>query len=107
MAAEGMISATESVVWRDPSTFIAGEWLYGNHIPVIDKYLGSEIGFVRDSTEVDVDRAVQAAQDSFQRTRLTPFERYKLLRDMSEWILAHQEEIIELLIAEVGKTYSD
>ncbi len=101
------ITDSQQVVWQDPSTFIDGEWLYGDHITVTDKFTGVEIGTVRDATETDIDRAVRAAHSSFLRERLTPFQRYQLLSAMSDWILAHQGEIIELLIAEVGKTYAD
>jgi len=95
------------VIWRDESTFIDGQWLHGNQIPVLNKFTGDEMGAIRETSSEDVDRAVAAAWRSFRSVALTPFERYQILRDMSDWILAHQREIIDLLISEVGKTYKD
>ncbi len=95
------------IQWRDPCTFIAGQWLYGNQITVFDKFSGTEIGSLREADASDVDRAVQAAQESFRRFPLTPDQRYQLLHAMYDWIMAHREEIIDLLVAEVGKTYQD
>ncbi|MHB1630555.1 MAG: aldehyde dehydrogenase family protein [Bacilli bacterium] len=87
--------------------FIAGRWLFGDRITVIDKYTGDAIGSVGEATAADVDAAVEAGQQSFQRNPLTPFQRYEILHTMSRWIQLHEEEIIGLLIAEVGKTYQD
>jgi acyl-CoA reductase-like NAD-dependent aldehyde dehydrogenase len=99
--------AATRVQWTDGSMYIAGQWLESDRIAVLDKYSGEVIGTIGEASEDDVDRAVLAAEESFRTNPLTPFERFRLLRDMSEWILAHEEEILRLLIAEVGKTYQD
>lgn len=93
--------------WSHPTTYINGHWYAGEGIPVLDKYSGAIIGTIHEASQAEVDAAADAAYKSFRQHRLSPFQRFELLRDMSNWILAQQNELIELLIAEVGKTYQD
>jgi acyl-CoA reductase-like NAD-dependent aldehyde dehydrogenase len=95
------------VRWTGPSTFIDGRWREGGATVVYDKYTGAAMGVIREATAEEVDLAVAAAERSFRQRQLSPFERYEILHQFSEWVKAREAEIIRLLIAEVGKTYQD
>lgn len=95
------------VIWTQSSTFIAGRWSSGDEIPVMNKFTGELLGTVGETGEVGLDQAVQAAWMSFRNHLLTPFQRYQILLAMSDWIRDHEQELVQLLIAEVGKTYKD
>ncbi|WP_290588010.1 aldehyde dehydrogenase family protein [Alicyclobacillus sp.] len=101
------MSGQAGIRWTDPATFIDGAWREGGDLAVFDKYTQEVIGHIAEASAEDVDRAVRAAQRSFHTKRLSPFERYEILHRFSEWVKAHEEEIVRLLIAEVGKTYQD
>ncbi|MCF8565331.1 aldehyde dehydrogenase family protein [Alicyclobacillus tolerans] len=94
-------------VFSGPSTYVGGQWSTGSSIPVQDKFTGAEIGRIDETHREQVDAAVAFAEQSFQQTRLSPFERYELLRKTADWIREREPELLRLLIAEVGKTYKD
>jgi acyl-CoA reductase-like NAD-dependent aldehyde dehydrogenase len=102
-----MSTISHQVLWSDPTMYIQGRWYYGERIPVFDKFTGEMIGAIGEASQAEVDQAVHAAEISFRQFPLTPFQRFEILRDMSNWVLTHTEELIQLLIAEVGKTYQD
>jgi acyl-CoA reductase-like NAD-dependent aldehyde dehydrogenase len=94
-------------VWHGPAMFIDGQWMNGDSVQVTDKYTGDVLGTLAEATPSQVDAAINAADVSFRERPLSSFERYEILLKMSAWIRRHESELIQLLIAEVGKTYKD
>jgi succinate-semialdehyde dehydrogenase/glutarate-semialdehyde dehydrogenase len=87
--------------------YIAGEWVSaqsGQTFDVINPATAERVGRVPDMGVADVDRAVAAAHEAFDRWKnTTAKERASLLRRWYELIMAHQERLAELMTAEQGK----
>ena len=55
---------------RPPRLLIGGEWVQssgGGTIPVIDPATGDEVAAIADASRADVDKAVAAAREAFER----------------------------------------
>jgi succinate-semialdehyde dehydrogenase/glutarate-semialdehyde dehydrogenase len=87
--------------------YIAGEWVSaqsGQTFDVINPATAERVGRVPDMGVADVDRAVAAAHEAFDRWKnTTAKERASLLRRWYELIMAHHERLAELMTAEQGK----
>ncbi|MEE4023658.1 aldehyde dehydrogenase [Gordonia sp. PKS22-38] len=98
------------MVWQGnyDKLFIGGKWVDPDShatFEVISPSTEEEIARVPKGTTADVDRAVAAARDAFDRgpwPRTTLEERIALLRTLSEKLTAHQESIASLVTAEMG-----
>lgn len=88
--------------------FIGGEWVEGRAgwLGIEDPSVGEIMGEQSLGDSKDIDAAVAAARDcvaSGALTAMRPVERGRKVRAMGEWLLAHREEIAELLTLEAGK----
>ncbi|MBI4472667.1 MAG: aldehyde dehydrogenase family protein, partial [Acidobacteria bacterium] len=93
---------------RQAKLLIGGEWISGDGlIEVTDKFSGNVIGHAARATREQVDAAVAAAKQSFDRTKLEPYRRFEILRRTSELIEQHRAEFIETIIAESGFPFAD
>src|ERR1044072_6423482 len=96
----------------DPYTelklFIAGEWVAkGNRKsqPVVRPATGETLGEVPHANSDDLDRALDAAQQSYPKWRaLAPHERGKILRKAGDLLRERAEGIARLASLEEGKT---
>ena len=71
---------------------------------VYNPYDGSLIGTVAEGGWPEMDAALDAAKDAFKTWKTsTAFERHKLLRAIAVGVRARYDELVELLIKEVGK----
>ena len=88
---------------------IRGRWTQGEGpvIPVLDKFSGHQIGAIGGASRRQVDEAVAGARDSFESVRLEPFERYRLLMQTADLVLANREALTETIIAESGVPWKD
>ena len=87
---------------------IGGEWISGDGlIEVTDKFSGNVIGHAARATREQVDAAVAAAKQSFDRTKLEPYRRFEILRRTSELIEQRRAEFTETIIAESGFPFAD
>ncbi|MBX6395447.1 MAG: aldehyde dehydrogenase family protein, partial [Alicyclobacillaceae bacterium] len=92
---------------------VYGLWIDGkategaDPVLVRNKFTGEPIAWVYTASREDVDRAVTSAERSFHTYRLSPFQRYEWLGAAATWIRAHKEELVDLLVDEVGKPYKD
>ncbi|NNM74149.1 NAD-dependent succinate-semialdehyde dehydrogenase [Enterovirga aerilata] len=86
---------------------IAGSWRAsssGDTLPVIDPATEAELGRLPVATEADLDEALAAARSGFQEwSRVSAFERGKVLRKAAALLRARSEEIAVLLTREQGK----
>ncbi len=87
---------------------IAGEWLSGEGtLEVTDKFTGDVIAHAARATEEQVDAAVAAAKQSFERHRLDPYRRFEILQKTAELVEQHRAEFLESIVAESGFPVSD
>jgi aldehyde dehydrogenase (NAD+) len=90
--------------------FINGLWenaQCGRTIDIINPATGELLTTVPDSEACDVDRAVAAARDSFERKTwrgMDPSKKEKILWDIAEVLLKHREELSVIESLENGKT---
>ena len=88
--------------------FIGGNWQdpeSGETLPVMDPSDGSEFGRIACGSAVDIDCAVQAAQNAMDGEwgKSIPVERGRLLQKLSALILKHEDELTEMEARDVGK----
>jgi len=79
----------------------------GRTIDVVNPATGELLTTVPDGQGCDIDRAVGAARDSFERKSwrgMDPSKKEKILWDISEVLLKHREELAVLESMENGKT---
>ncbi|MEC8981664.1 MAG: aldehyde dehydrogenase family protein [SAR324 cluster bacterium] len=83
--------------WQDPKS--------GETLPVMDPSDGSEFGRIACGSAVDIDCAVQAAQNAMDGEwgKSIPVERGRLLQKLSALILKHEDELTEMEARDVGK----
>ena len=83
--------------WQDPES--------GETLPVMDPSDGSEFGRMACGSAVDIDCAVQAAQNAMDGEwgKSIPVERGRLLQKLSALILKHEDELTEMEARDVGK----
>jgi len=88
--------------------FIDNLWVApasGGHIPVINPSHGTVFGHVARGNSDDIDLAVRAARTAFDGAwgRLTATERGRLLQKLSESLLQHMDELVQLESQDCGK----
>lgn len=76
-------------------------------LEVYDKFNGSILGSVSTADLETVDHAVAAAKRAFETVKLSPYERYTILKKTSELLLERKTEFAELITGEVGKPIAD
>ncbi|MEC8940624.1 MAG: aldehyde dehydrogenase family protein [SAR324 cluster bacterium] len=83
--------------WQDPES--------GETLPVMDPSDGSEFGRIACGSAVDIDCAVQAAQNAMDGEwgKSIPVERGRLLQKLSALILKQEDELTEMEARDVGK----
>ena len=95
---------------RPARLLIGGEWVQSEsttRIPVIDPATGAEVASVADANRADVDKAVAAAREAFERgawANMLPAEREALLWRLADLIDKHADELAELESIDNGKT---
>jgi len=96
---------------RERKMLIGGEWMpaaTGRTFDTINPATGNVICRVPDAGEVDVNRAVQAAQDAFPAwSGMNAADRGRLLYKLADLILLYSEELAELESADNGKPIRD
>jgi 1-pyrroline dehydrogenase len=96
-----------STVTESKKTFIGGEWVEsatGATMAVLNPSTGETIAEVPSCTEVDVDRAVEAAKKAAPEwLDVTPKERAELLYALADTMEEHKEELGRIESQNVGK----
>ncbi len=95
-------------MYPDTSLLIDGKWgpsASGKTIPVLNPATEEVIGQVAHAGKEDLDRALAAADKGFQAWRkVSPFDRYKIMRKAADLIRSRADDIAKIMTAEQGKT---
>jgi acyl-CoA reductase-like NAD-dependent aldehyde dehydrogenase len=87
---------------------IDGEWIStGESLEVYDKYKGDIMATVSMADFDTAARAVSTAKRAFETIKLSPYERYQILKRTSELLLLHKRDLAELMTGETGKPISE
>lgn len=97
--------------YSDVSLMIDGAWTKGTNgrtIPVINPATEEVIGQVAHAEKADLDRALEAADRAFKTWRkVSPFDRYKILRKAADLLRQRVDEIATLMTLEQGKPLAE
>jgi succinate-semialdehyde dehydrogenase/glutarate-semialdehyde dehydrogenase len=94
------------MAYADVSLFIDGAWSAsgGPAIDILNPATGDRIGAVRSATRGDLDAALDAAGRAFKVwSKISAFERYKIMRKAGEILRSRADKIAELMTIEQGK----
>jgi succinate-semialdehyde dehydrogenase/glutarate-semialdehyde dehydrogenase len=88
---------------------IANEWVpsaSGRTLDVLNPATGDKIGTVAHANRQDLDRALEAAQAGFLAwKKISPYDRYKILRKAADNMRARVDDIAKIMTAEQGKPF--
>jgi acyl-CoA reductase-like NAD-dependent aldehyde dehydrogenase len=84
--------------------YIGGQWVDSEErFDVNDKYTGQPFATIARASIEQVELAVRSARNSFNKTKLPPYQRYEILNKLSKLIRENKEMLAETLVREVGK----
>ncbi len=84
--------------------YINGEWTKTNEeLEVLNKYTQEPYSKVAKASEKEVDMAIEAAHQAYKREKIAPYERYKILKRVSELLQENKEELAKNITLEAGK----
>ncbi|QBP41288.1 NAD-dependent succinate-semialdehyde dehydrogenase [Paenisporosarcina antarctica] len=90
--------------------YINGEWV-GKDLEVLDVVNpanGQIVGSVPIGGEVEANQAIDAAYDAFQTwSKTTAYERASYLKKLHELMVEHQDELAQIMTAEMGKPINE
>ncbi|MFN4278603.1 MAG: NAD-dependent succinate-semialdehyde dehydrogenase [Ferrovibrio sp.] len=96
-------------MYPEVSLYIDGAWTKGaagKTIPVLNPATGEEIGKVAHADKADLDRALAAADKGFKAwKKVSPYDRYKVLRKAADIIRGRADEIGKIMSMEQGKPF--
>lgn len=96
-------------MYPEVSLYIDGSWTKGaggKTIPVLNPATGEEIGKVAHAEKADLDRALAAADKGFKAwKKVSPYDRYKVLRKAADIIRGRADEIGKIMSMEQGKPF--
>ncbi len=88
--------------------FINGQWVKGEATqPVINKYTGEPCGEAEVASVEQVAQAVGGVRAGFEKTKLGPYDRYKILMKAAEIVNTRQDVFVPTMIAESGFTKAE
>jgi malonate-semialdehyde dehydrogenase (acetylating)/methylmalonate-semialdehyde dehydrogenase len=91
--------------------YINGEFVYSKSsdlLPIYNPAFDEVIGYVPNSTDEEIDAAVEAALQGFEQMRkLPPSDRVKLLLKLRELIIANSDVLARALVNNHGRTYDE
>lgn len=101
----------EPAAYPDLHLLIAGKWVAGEgrkSQPVVNPATEEVIGQVPHATQADLDRALQAASDSFKSWRaMMPVDRGRILKRAADLLRERSDEIAAWATMEEGKTLAE
>ncbi|ASK60927.1 aldehyde dehydrogenase [Virgibacillus phasianinus] len=84
--------------------FINGNWVSADEtIEVLNKYTQDIYATVSKAGEKEVDQAIDSAEKAYKSTKLSAYERYKILKQVSELLQENKEEFANSIVKEAGK----
>jgi aldehyde dehydrogenase (NAD+) len=102
------VATTEAKTFRN---YIGGEWVEassGETFQTSNPATGEVLGVFPRSSVEDVDRAVDAAKEAYERWRLVPApRRAEILFRVGQRFIDRKEELTELMVQEMGKVRAE
>jgi alpha-ketoglutaric semialdehyde dehydrogenase len=96
---------------KEYRNYIGGEWVdsaSGETFETTNPATGDVLGVFPKSTAADVDRAVEAAKEAYDRWRLVPApKRAEILFRVGQRLIDHKDELTELMVQEMGKVRAE
>ncbi|WP_373895590.1 aldehyde dehydrogenase family protein [Virgibacillus sp. CBA3643] len=84
--------------------FINGKWVATeDKLEVINKYTQETYASLSKASEQDVDHAIESAEEAYRSKQLAPYERYEILRKVTDLLREEKEAFVETMVAEAGK----
>ncbi|MBA2174652.1 aldehyde dehydrogenase family protein [Halobacillus locisalis] len=84
--------------------YINGEWTKTEEeLEVLNKYTQEPYAKVAKASEKEVDMAIEAAHKAYKREKIAPYDRYKILKKVSELLQENKEELAKNITLEAGK----
>ncbi|TGB05377.1 aldehyde dehydrogenase family protein [Halobacillus salinus] len=84
--------------------YIDGEWVTTEEkLDVLNKFTQEQYVQVSKASEKEVDRAIEAADRAFRNKQMGPYERYTILKKVSELLQENKEELAQNITMEAGK----
>ncbi|MFC7062720.1 aldehyde dehydrogenase family protein [Halobacillus seohaensis] len=84
--------------------YIDGEWVKtSDQLEVLNKYTQDTYVKVAKASEKEVDLAVSAAERAFKKDTMSPYQRYEILKRVSELLQENKEELARNITMEAGK----
>lgn len=74
-------------------------------LQVTDKFSKKPIGMIATADRELVDRAINATHKAFESTDWSPYQRYTVLKKVSELLLENKEDLAQTITKEVGKPW--
>ncbi|WP_338450640.1 aldehyde dehydrogenase family protein [Niallia oryzisoli] len=89
----------------DVGIWIAGQWVETKEkIAVKNKFNGETLGFVGKADKEQTEWAVSNAKETFEKVKLSPYERSVILNKMAQKLKENKEELALILTRETGNT---
>ena len=96
-----------TTAYPDVLLYIDGNWCKaaaGRSLPVLNPATGDPVGTVAHAERADLDRALEAAAKGFALWRkVSPFDRYKIMRKAADLVRQRADQIAPLMTLEQGK----
>jgi acyl-CoA reductase-like NAD-dependent aldehyde dehydrogenase len=84
--------------------YVGGRWVDTEEkFEVLDKFTGRPFATIAQASKEQVETAVRSARNSFNKVKLTPYQRYEILHRLSRLIRKNSDALAETLVREVGK----
>ncbi|WP_394219957.1 aldehyde dehydrogenase family protein [Halobacillus trueperi] len=84
--------------------YINGEWIDTNdQLDVWNKYTQETFAQVAKASEKEVDAAIEAATHAYKKRAMSPYERFEILKRVSELLKENQEDMAKVITMEAGK----
>ncbi len=90
--------------------FVNNQWLGdgdGNHLSILQKYSGKEIGKIPQASEAQMETAIVSALEAFETTKKwSAGKRAEMMQKLHDRLASEKERFIQLIIDEGGKPRS-
>ncbi|WP_407270571.1 aldehyde dehydrogenase family protein [Radiobacillus sp. PE A8.2] len=84
--------------------YIDGKWINtDDKLEIVNKYTQEPIASVSKASETEVYQAVTAAQKAYKEKAMNPYDRYLVLKKVSELLIENKEEMAHCISIEAGK----
>ncbi|QDP39622.1 aldehyde dehydrogenase family protein [Radiobacillus deserti] len=84
--------------------YINGQWVDTNEqLEVLEKYSQDVYATVAKAGEKEVDQAIASAEHAFETKKLSSYERYEIIKRVSELLLEKQDKLAIGIVKEAGK----